>query len=148
MPLLVGCTSEPKPKAKIYLDYVETGGCFETNAEQMYQDIVKSKKSTIYILGDSSCRCATDAMRELKRIGLERHFESFYIEIHGMSTGSSDYAQIQQATRGSSDDDMYKIGDTNPSIYFFLQGEVAFRIGDSNLESYVSRYVEVSVPNS
>ena len=148
MPLLVGCTGESKPKAKIILEYVETGGIFTTDANQMYEDIVKNKKSTIYVLGDYTCGGCTEAKRTLNSVGIERHFESFYIEVKGMSTQSSDYAKIQQATRGSSDDDMFKIGDVMPSIYFFYQGEVAFRITNTNLKSYLDNYIEVSVPNS
>lgn len=148
MPLLIGC-SESKPKAKIILEYVTEGGNFETDASQMYDDVINKKKSTIYVLGDRTCGGCKEAKNELQSVGSEKHFASYYIEVKGMSTQSDDYAKIQQATRGASEDDMFKIGDMMPSIYFFYNGEVAFRISYlSDLKDKLNNYIEVSVPNS
>lgn len=147
-PLLIGCTEE-KPKAKIYLEYTENGGCFEATATQMYNDVVTNKKSAIYVLSDSTCGGCTEAKRYLQSVGNEKHFTSYYVEVRGMSTQSTDYAKIQQATKGASESDMFVIGDMMPSIYFYLNGEVAFRLSYMrDLTKAVDNYIEVSVPNS
>ena len=147
-PILIGC-SETKPKQKIILEYAEAGGNFVTDASQLYDDVINKKKSTIYVLGDRTCGGCSEAKGILQSTGAEKHFVSYYIEVKGMSTDSPDYAKIQQATKGASDSDMFKIGDMMPSIYFYYNGEVAFRISYiSELNNALKNYIEVSVPNS
>lgn len=149
-PLLIGCNQAKKPVAKIVLEYVENGGVIDTNADQFYDDILNKKKSAIYILGDKSCGGCKEAKQVLNTQGKEKHFNSYYIEVAGMSTTSKDYEKIQQVTRVTNDDDMFKIGDMMPSIYFFFDGEVAFSKVSfvSDLEDKINKYIEVSVPNS
>lgn len=144
MPLLVGCTNSSSYHGeKITLKYVQEGGVVDTNANQMYNDVVVNKESTIYILGNKTCGGCVSARRTLQAYSEVNHCNIYYISVIDIT--KSDLNKIQTATTGNY---QFKEKDSVPAIYFFFKGDVAFRSGESDLTNYLENYVTVAAPNS
>ena len=142
IPLLMGCTNKSSYNGpKIVLDYVENGDLVSASATKMYEDVVTNKKSTIYLLGNDTCSaCKKVKEKILQPYAKGSHCNIYYVDIVDMS--ESDFNKIQAATQG-----VYQFleNDVVPATYFFLEGEVAFRVGaEDDLGHYLEQYVEVS----
>ena len=146
VPLTVGCTTQSSKYTgpKIILDYVENGDLVTTTATKMYEDVVSNKKSTIYMLGNDTCKaCTTQKEKVLQPYAQGSHCNIYFVDVLDMA--ESDFNKVQAATKG-----MYQFleNDTIPATYFFFEGEVAFRIGpNEDLGHYLEQYVEVASNN-
>lgn len=143
IPFLLGCAGKAKyDGAKIVLSYDEHGTLVSTTATTMYSLIYTLKSSQVFILGNDQCGSCKSAKQTLKEYSEKNHCNTYYINVKDLS--KDDLTKIQKCTAG---DSMFGEKDTVPAIYFFYQGDVAFRCGDSELKDRLDTYVTVGEPS-
>ena len=143
LPLLIGCKYTEDFHSyvgdKIILDYIEEGTLVEITPTELLS-FTENEKSLICLLGLKTCSSCKTVSNSLKAYAEGNHCNTYHIEMSKVES-NEDMDALKKATNG-----YYEWGEKEsyPLVYFFYEGDVAFRCGEEDVTTFITNYVEVA----
>ena len=143
LPCLLACSSNKEYKGtKITLPYVEEGGLVTAVPKDMYDVAFESKSDAVFYIGDDTCSACQKLKPQLSDYCVFYHTNIF--EIKFTEVKEEDLHYIVDATVGYYG---WRDEQTLPSVFFFMQGSVAFCGNETDTMNFLMKYVTVEQPN-
>lgn len=138
IPFLLGCATKQYTGVKIVVEYDDSGELTVSNPQEMYDVAITNEKSSIFYIGDDSCKACAKLKPQLESWVKAYKGKIYYIALNSITSENIQY--LYDATEG-----YYQWSDSVgiPATYFFMEKEVAMKGDSSTTMNYLLNYVEV-----